>query len=187
MEWLVTSRRSAPPRTIAPAIRIRLDNLSVAKNAGKIPNGSSQATFIKFRELAKLWLAKDGKTLTVQWIPGYEGIKGNEIADSEARGYASKAVDPRSCITQSLSNAKRQIRKSKDVAWQLEWENQRQTGAPLLYLELIVPGNTKLAQGATQGGLGVRDAYVGFPLLHTSGSRVSKLRAIYTTKPCSEG
>lgn len=87
---------------------------------------------VKFRELAKLWLAKEGKTLTAQWIPGHEGIKGEEKADSEARGYASKPV----CITQSLRNAKRQIRKSKDVAWQLEWENQRQTGAPLLYLEL---------------------------------------------------
>ncbi len=72
-------------------------------------NGSSQATFIKFCELAKSWLAKGGKTLTVQWIPGHEGIKGNEIADSEARRYASKAVDPRTCIAQSLSNAKRQI------------------------------------------------------------------------------
>ena len=62
----------------APAICICLDNLSVAKNLGKIPNGSSQATFIKFRELAKLWLAKEGKTLTVQWIPVHEGIKGNK-------------------------------------------------------------------------------------------------------------
>ena len=88
----------------APAICMCLDNLSVVENAGKIPNGSSQATFIKFHELAKLWLAKEGKTSTVQWIPGHEGVKGNEIADSEAREYASKPANPRSCITQSLSN-----------------------------------------------------------------------------------
>ena len=71
--------------------------------------------------------------MTVQWIPGHEGIEGNEIANEEARKYASKAVDYQSGITQSLSNAKRQIRKLKDVAWQSEWENQQQTGAPLLY------------------------------------------------------
>ena len=51
----------SPMAQHAPAIYIRLDNLSIAKNAGKIPNGSSQATFIKFRELAKLWLAKKRK------------------------------------------------------------------------------------------------------------------------------
>ncbi len=111
----------SPMARHAPAIRICLDNLSVAQNAGKIPNGSSQATFVKFRELAKTWLAKEGKTLTVQWIPGHEGIEGNEIADEEARKHASKAVGHQSGITQSLSNAKRQIRKLKDVAWQSEW------------------------------------------------------------------
>ena len=96
----------SPMARHAPAICICLDNLSVAKNAGKIPNGSSQATFIKFRELAKLWLAKKGKMLTVQWILENKGIKGNELADLEAQRYASKAVNPRSCIAQSLSNAK---------------------------------------------------------------------------------
>lgn len=35
-------------------------------------------------------------------------------------------------IIQSLSNAQREIRKFKDVEWQTEWENQEQTGAPLL-------------------------------------------------------
>lgn len=76
-----------------------LDNLSIAQNAGKIPNGSSQATFVKFRELVKTWLAKEGKTLTVQWVPGHEGIEGNKIADEEARKHASKAVDHQSGIT----------------------------------------------------------------------------------------
>ena len=47
----------------ALAIHICLDNLSVAKNAGKIPNVSNQATFTKSRELAKTCLAKEGKTV----------------------------------------------------------------------------------------------------------------------------
>ena len=126
----------APMAQHASAIHICLDNFSVAKNAGKILEQSSQATFIKFRELAKTWLAKEGNTMTVQWIPGREGIKGNPTADTEARVHARAPVNPPSCNTQSLSNARRQIRKSKDVAWQLEWENQRQNWVPLLYLEL---------------------------------------------------
>ena len=157
----------SPMARHAPAICICLDNLSVAKNAGKIPNGSSQAALIKFRELAKSWLAKEGKTLTVQWIPGHEGIKGNEIADSEARRYASKAVNPQSCIAQSLSNAKRQIRKSKDVAWQWEWENQPQTGAPLLYLELGLKPTSKRKKLAPQ--LGMKREILGWLIAARSG------------------
>lgn len=49
-----------------PAICIYFDNLSIAKNAKKILNGFSQAMFIKFYELAKLWLAKEEKTVIVQ-------------------------------------------------------------------------------------------------------------------------
>ncbi len=43
----------APMAQHASAIHICLDNLSIAKNAGRSPDGSSQATFIKFRKLAK--------------------------------------------------------------------------------------------------------------------------------------
>ena len=64
----------------APGIHICLDNLSVAREAGSVPNGSSQSTFERFRKCAKWWL-KSGKRLTVQWIPGHAGILGNEIAD----------------------------------------------------------------------------------------------------------
>ena len=129
----------------APAIHICLD-----KNAGQIPNGSSQSTFIKFRELAKTWLAKEGKTITVQWIPGHEGIRGNEIADTEARLHAKMPVNPQGRVTQSLSNARRHIRKSKDSAWQAEWESQRQNGAPLLYLKLGLKPTSKRNKLAPQ-------------------------------------
>lgn len=36
-----------------PVIYICLENLSVVQNVGKISNGFSQATFVKFRKLAK--------------------------------------------------------------------------------------------------------------------------------------
>lgn len=51
--------------------------------------------------------------MTVQWIHGHECIKGNEIANSKARVHTKMPVNPQACVTQSLSNAKRQIRKSK--------------------------------------------------------------------------
>lgn len=44
----------SPMAKHVPAICIYLDNLSVVKNADKIPNESSQAKFIKFCKLAKL-------------------------------------------------------------------------------------------------------------------------------------
>lgn len=51
--------------------------------------------------------------MTVQWIHGHEGIMENEIADSKARGHTKMPVKPQACATQSLSNARRQMRKSK--------------------------------------------------------------------------
>lgn len=47
------------------AICIYLDNLSVVKNSKKIPNKSSQVTYIKFCELVKLWLVKEEKILNI--------------------------------------------------------------------------------------------------------------------------
>lgn len=38
---------------VVPGIHICLDNLSVARNAGQIPKGSSREIFKQFREAAK--------------------------------------------------------------------------------------------------------------------------------------
>ena len=50
--------------------------------------------------------------MTVQWIRGHESIKGNEIADSKMQVLTKMPVNPQACATQSLSSARRQIRKS---------------------------------------------------------------------------
>lgn len=55
-------------------------------------------------------------------------IRGNEVAITEGRLHPKKTVIPQQNVcTQSLSNARRQIRNSEDSAWHAEyWESQRQ-------------------------------------------------------------
>ncbi len=59
----------SPMARVSLGLHICLDNLSVARNAGLTPKGSSQEIFRRFREAAKSWL-QVGKRLSVQWIPG---------------------------------------------------------------------------------------------------------------------
>ena len=99
-----------------PGIHICLDNLGVARNAGKIPKGSSQKAFRQFRDLAKGWL-QTGKELTVQWIPGHAEIEGNILANQEANKYAKLPPEARSNLYQSLSNASQKTRQTKDINW----------------------------------------------------------------------
>ena len=107
----------SPMARVAPGIHICLDNLGVARNAGGIPRTSSQEAFAQFRDLAKSWL-QSGKELTVQWVPGHAGIEENELADRKAKKYA-KLPPIAGLNLQSISSAKRKIRKMKDVNWQL--------------------------------------------------------------------
>ena len=80
-----------------------------------MPNGSSQAAFIRFREGVKSWLQK-GKKVSVQWAPSHMGIIGNEKAGQEAKRYA--AVSPTSMTkgVQTLAHARRVIREKNDQA-----------------------------------------------------------------------
>ena len=82
-------------------------------------------------------------------------------------GKKKKPVNPRSCITQSLSSAKQQIRKSKNVAWQLEWENQQQYGPPLLYLDLGLKPTSKQKKLASQ--LSMKQEVLGWLIAARSG------------------
>lgn len=50
---------------LASEIHICTDNLNIAKEAGSMPKGSSQAAFIKFKERVKSWLQK-GKKVNMQ-------------------------------------------------------------------------------------------------------------------------
>lgn len=105
------------------------------KAVGTNTKGSSQAAFLKFRELGKIWL-NTGKRLTVQWIPSHTGIEGNELADKEAKKYASRRPNTDRQEVQTLANAKRRIRAKKAIAWQAEWEKEKGVGAVKTYQDL---------------------------------------------------
>ena len=104
----------SPTARGAPGIHICIENLGVARNAGRIPKGSSQQAFKQFRDLAKNW-SQTGKKLTVQWIPSHAGIEGNKLADQEAKKHAKRPPATMLNLQQSVSSAKRKIRKMKDV------------------------------------------------------------------------
>ena len=124
----------SPMARVAPGIHVCLDNLGVARNVGGIPKSSNQKAFRQFRDLAKGWL-QTGKELTVQWIPGHAGIEGNELANQEAKKYAKLPPAAGLNLHQSLSTAKRKIRKMKDINWQLEWQKGTFSGATQTYVE----------------------------------------------------
>ena len=125
----------SPMARVAPGIHICLDNLGVARNAGWIPKSSSQKVFRQFRDLAEGWL-QTGKELTVQWIPGHAGIEGNELADQEAKKCAKVPLAAERDQAQSLSNARRKLRKAKDNNWLLEWQKGNFSKAAQAYVEL---------------------------------------------------
>ncbi len=83
---------SIPIAELALQIHDCTNNLNIAKKAGYLPNVSSQAAFIRFREGARSWLQK-GKKVSVQLVPSHIGIIENEKADQKAQKYA--AISPR--------------------------------------------------------------------------------------------
>ena len=71
---------ASPIAGLTSAVYICTDNLNIVKEAGSVPNGFSQAAFIRFREGLKSWHQKE-KKVSVQWVPSHMGIIGNKRAD----------------------------------------------------------------------------------------------------------
>ena len=98
---------------LASAVHICTDNLNIAKEAGSVPNGSSQAALIRFREGVKSWRQK-GKQVSVQWVSSHMGIIGNERANQEAKRQAAVPSTPITEVIQTLAHARRVIWEKKD-------------------------------------------------------------------------
>lgn len=102
-------------RGSASEIHICKDNLNIAKEAGSVPNNTSQAAFIRFREWIRSQLQK-GQKLSFQWVPSHIGIIGNEKAGQEAKGYVAVSPTPLIKGVQTLAHARRIICEKKDQA-----------------------------------------------------------------------
>lgn len=124
-------------------IHMFTENLNVAQKAGTIPNGSSQAGFARFKEMAKRWV-QQGKRTTVQWVPSHMGIQGNEKAGIEAKKYANILLADTSEEIQTLAYARRAIRQKKDQAWLQEWGTKGASQAVRYYQELKIQPTTKV-------------------------------------------
>ena len=126
---------TSPMVSAVSAIHVCLDSLSVAQAAGSIPNGARQGAFKRFRDIAKSWQDK-GKVMKVQWIPSHSGLKGYEIADSEARRFAQIPHNLLVEKTHTLTCVRKSIKSKKDLAWAKEWDNLPLLGSTKLYQEL---------------------------------------------------
>ena len=77
-------------------------------------------------------------------FPSHVGIEGNELADKEAKQYASKRPNIASQEVQTLANAKRRIRAAKNIAWQAEWDKEKGVEAVKTYQDLGLRPTTNI-------------------------------------------
>ncbi len=81
--------------------------------------------------------------MIVQLTPGHTRIEKNEIADKEAKKQTKLPPAPQVKMVRSLSNAKKQSKKSKNNAWQLEWQINSSSGAIQTYKDLGLISTTR--------------------------------------------
>lgn len=96
------------------------DSLSTIKNIQNQFNPGDIATKIQ-NKLNKAY--EHGKKITIIWIPGHAGIRGNEIADEQA-SLAIKNTDTPPIKQISYDDTKKYIKKCINDKWQNIWTKQ---------------------------------------------------------------
>ena len=67
-------------------------------------------------------LALGGKKITYCWVPGHEGIRGNDLADVAAKDATNQvAID----MPLPSNDLKRKIKKYIEQKWQVAWDSER--------------------------------------------------------------
>ena len=128
---------SSPMAGLASEIHVCTDNLNIAKEARCVPNGSSQAAFIRFREEVKSGPQKE-KKVSVQWVPSHRRIIENKKADQEAKKYAAVSPTLMTNEVQILAHDRSVICEKKIQAWQKEWENRGISQAIKIFQKLKI-------------------------------------------------
>ena len=76
---------------------IQLDNQAVMQALGSCSAKPAQLLLNSVREACHEWLTdrrRSGRQLTIGWVSGHDGIKGNERADDEAKMAAHEGSSP---------------------------------------------------------------------------------------------
>jgi ribonuclease HI len=148
------------------SVHIYLDNQSAIMRSSHLRTGPGQAAAIAVNESARK-LQRKGIKLHVEWVPGHEGVAGNEASDK----VAGEATDlPHIFGTTTLSYIGRATKERKVKHWKTRWEAQKRsrnfTGSfRHLPDALLLNNNRRLVSTMSQlrTGHGYFNSYLGRP------------------------
>jgi ribonuclease HI len=137
-------------------IHVCLDNTSaIAAFQGRHAE-SSQAVFLRFKELAQA----HGR-VTIRWCPGHQGIKGNELADEIAKAACKQQQTLN--IPATLAAVRRRAKEASRRLPQLWWREHRPETYQHLDLDYcIVPGELQLSRSTLHHLLAARSGHGNF-------------------------
>ena len=143
-----------------------LDNTSVIHRLKHTSPTAGQALAIGVHEVANA-LDNLGVNLHIQWVPGHEGVPGNDEADRLAKEGSKKRP---ATGYQVVSHAflKRSIRQQAMTEWAIQWEQRRSTrsfmGSPKRRIHPILAHASKRDASRViqiRSGHGYFNAYLG--------------------------
>src|SRR5690606_25359208 len=103
---------------------IFLENTAAIQRIQSLRPGPGQCHAIQAHTNAHT-LSIRGATLHIAWVPGHEGVEGNEIADTLAKEGAKQPADDSQFNYVSYSNIRRLARAAAYSKWDELWEERR--------------------------------------------------------------
>ncbi|KNZ73023.1 hypothetical protein J132_01408 [Termitomyces sp. J132] len=106
-------------------IHVHADNTAAVTSAYELKPAPGQLQMFNITHTVDKFLEEnDERTISIEWCPGHEDIKGNERADAEAKaGTELRAQDHT-----TLTNAKRGVKERALEKWREEWQKTPPAG-----------------------------------------------------------